>query len=644
MDQITETDLEAALVAVIQSRVANLDIHSIVHTEIQKLVDESVGTYHWPNTAVSNIYSEDTVINGVVAEFRSRTEQFVTKITNEVQTGVINEMHSRINSVDISQLVRQHAETIVADMLHRGIRFPDASISGSSIDFATSTITGNNVVGGTHRQFSSTGIEDLAKQLELVIEDGVVVVENKLIARNVEIVGDLKVQGGIDRRFMDRITSAAVDQVVSRLPQGVIDTEQVDYDQIVQLVVKYCQNRVSSDIAAQVSQMLAGVDIISQIQTIIEQSVLNNLSSYQWPGFNSGTYRENTVVNGIIAEFQKQTNLFLTSLQQQVKNTVITNTQNAVNSYDIQALIREQTHTIITQTIRNSSFAFPDRSIPARSINTTGLTISANDITDGIVKNFESTGIQDRANQCQLTVLDDHIIVENTLVARDVAVSGNITIQGSVNQEFIDRVSAETLERINQQHSSAVFDGYVNQVFDRLNNEGIDPSKIRIHGRKLVDDNQLAPTITLSNLTKVGRLQELVVSGETLIADTVYISNHRLGVNTIEPGNVIDIWDQEVQIAGGKRSRDTGFIGTSRNQTLLITTNNRDQLAINPDGTVSIARLNIGRTLHYSASSMPLDNRPPGTVAWNEDPKIGDPIGWVSLGGARWARFGTITE
>jgi hypothetical protein len=54
--------------------------------------------------------------------------------------------------------------------------------------------------------------------------------------------------------------------------------------------------------------------------------------------------------------------------------------------------------------------------------------------------------------------------------------------------------------------------------------------------------------------------------------------------------------------------------------------------------------LNIGRVRHTSSSTMPVDNRPAGVVVWNEKPYIGGPIGWVSLGGARWAGFGTITE
>ena len=47
---------------------------------------------------------------------------------------------------------------------------------------------------------------------------------------------------------------------------------------------------------------------------------------------------------------------------------------------------------------------------------------------------------------------------------------------------------------------------------------------------------------------------------------------------------------------------------------------------------------------HSSAAWQPTDNRQLGEIVWNEQPNIGAPIGWVSLGGARWAKFGTITE
>ena len=84
------------------------------------------------------------------------------------------------------------------------------------------------------------------------------------------------------------------------------------------------------------------------------------------------------------------------------------------------------------------------------------------------------------------------------------------------------------------------------------------------------------------------------VVGETLLDQTLYVANGRMGVNTLEPGNVLDIWDQEVQLIAGKKLKDTAIFGTIRNQNLIITANSKDQLVLNTDGTVTIESLNIG--------------------------------------------------
>jgi hypothetical protein len=143
-------------------------------------------------------------------------------------------------------------------------------------------------------------------------------------------------------------------------------------------------------------------------------------------------------------------------------------------------------------------------------------------------------------------------------------------------------------------------------------------------------------------LQSVGALKELQVIGETLLDQTLYASNRRVGINTIDPESAMDIWDQEVQVVIGKRQQDTAIIGTTRNQKLVISANNRDQLTVNTDGSVSVKSLNIGNSNHTSSPFMPTDNRAVASVVWNESPVLGGPIGWVSLGGARWAPFGII--
>ena len=158
-----------------------------------------------------------------------------------------------------------------------------------------------------------------------------------------------------------------------------------------------------------------------------------------------------------------------------------------------------------------------------------------------------------------------------------------------------------------------------------------------------IRDSTLAPTILNSNLQRVGALRELQVTGETLLDETIYVSNHRVGVNTLDPSTVLDIWDQEVQVTVGKLSKDTAKISTPRNQRLIFGSNKQNNLAINTDGSVTVASLNIGEVNHTSAREIPSDNQPVGSIVWNAQPELGEPIGWVSLGGARWAKFGTIT-
>jgi hypothetical protein len=43
-----------------------------------------------------------------------------------------------------------------------------------------------------------------------------------------------------------------------------------------------------------------------------------------------------------------------------------------------------------------------------------------------------------------------------------------------------------------------------------------------------------------------------------------------------------------------------------------------------------------------SATAIPNYNAITGTLVWNESPGSGSAVGWVCLGGTRWAKFGII--
>ena len=65
-------------------------------------------------------------------------------------------------------------------------------------------------------------------------------------------------------------------------------------------------------------------------------------------------------------------------------------------------------------------------------------------------------------------------------------------------------------------------------------------------------------------------------------------------------------------------------------------------ITLNTDGTTTIPKLQLNNMMFTTASAPPSYDARRGTVVFNESPNLGGPLGWVSLGDARWANFGII--
>jgi hypothetical protein len=145
-----------------------------------------------------------------------------------------------------------------------------------------------------------------------------------------------------------------------------------------------------------------------------------------------------------------------------------------------------------------------------------------------------------------------------------------------------------------------------------------------------------------SNLQTLGELKELRVSGESLLAQTLYVTPKRVGVNTIEPSAALSIWDDEIEIITKKKSKDIGLFGTPRHQKLVLTSNNKDNIILNEDGSVQINNLKIGAVMFSTSNNPPNYVSERCHIVWNTNPNLGGPLGWICLGGANWANFGII--
>jgi hypothetical protein len=223
-------------------------------------------------------------------------------------------------------------------------------------------------------------------------------------------------------------------------------------------------------------------------------------------------------------------------------------------------------------------------------------------------------------------------------------VGGNLIIAGIMNDgPAFQSIVGTAAEAVIAELDTEFFSTYSNIIFDRIRTDGVDLNRITVNGEELVAGNRLGTKVTDSNLQKLGVVRDLQSQGETLLSETVYVANKRVGINTVNPGHALSVWDQEIEIVAAKHSQNTALMGTARAQKLILSSNGKDNLILDTDGSVTADQISIGQTKMSSRGTMPSDQQPKGAIVWNTNPDIGQPIGWVSLGGARWATFGTIT-
>lgn len=413
-------------------------------------------------------------------------------------------------------------------------------------------------------------------------------------------------------------------------------------NQIVQNIVADITTKVQAQAADAISQkideVLSTLDYSTLLSDKLSQKLDIKLSSLPIDKNTIETELTNRVNN--LAR-----NLSVSVEQQSLK--IITDT---VSGYVSQIDFKDLYQKTIIQAVANAEVTFPVASIPHSSIQFEGLMLSGNQVIGGIIQQFGSTGIDDQSTVCQLTIMDDLTVVENNLLTKDLTVKGTTTIEGDLNVTGeIPETSAMFIKFVNAAANNVrtsldqvVFKSYADMVLDTIKKDGLDLTKIKLNGEEVINGGNLSNAITFSNLQRVGQLNELQVRGETLLGETVYVSGKRVGINTIEPTQSLSIWDQEIEVGIGKQSTNTAIIGAPRNQTLVISANNKNNLTLLPDGSVSVNRINLGSVSMSSSDKPPMDNQPKGTIMFNSNPNLGGPLGWVSLGDARWANFGII--
>lgn len=263
------------------------------------------------------------------------------------------------------------------------------------------------------------------------------------------------------------------------------------------------------------------------------------------------------------------------------------------------------------------------------------------DYIDAVFANFEYTGIDDKATKTELTLLDGIVVAENDFVAKniqgvesvktnDLIVNGGIAGAGA--RAFEDAIKENVFNKVMAASETALTESVIEK-----SKAGINFNSVSINGTPLFENDTLNKSIKNTSITQVGTLTSLEVAGEATLNNTMVVARDRVGINTESPTASFDLWDEEVQIAIGKRKERTGFIGSNRLQNLQIGVNGKGNITITDKNVVIVENLQIDKNRISWGSEVPGYSGGKGDIVYNTSvgPK-NTVFAWVCVGGYNW--------
>jgi hypothetical protein len=205
-------------------------------------------------------------------------------------------------------------------------------------------------------------------------------------------------------------------------------------------------------------------------------------------------------------------------------------------------------------------------------------------------------------------------------------------------------------------------------------------SSYMVNRIKVLDSEELGPTITRSSLQEVGRLKGLIVDGSVSINQYFYYDSvtDRLGLGTETPNAALSIVDGGIETAIGTNQLGNGFIGTWATNGFDIVSGSKIWISVKPNGAIDLGNPNQGTSavrvhgklsvgvlvpdqsvdlhvagaarinnrLHLSAENTPTSGTYGiGDIVWNSNPRPGGNVGWICTKSGTpgvWHRFGDI--
>lgn len=259
--------------------------------------------------------------------------------------------------------------------------------------------------------------------------------------------------------------------------------------------------------------------------------------------------------------------------------------------------------------------------------------LSGDLIDGGVITNFQSSGLNDQADNVQITVKNGVVEIENDL-----------HIKGTIKVENLEYVQAQ-VPKLNVREA------------------------IMIDHNEVLWKDTLGKSVRKSSLTEVGVLKNLQVR------DTLYVGDGRIGINTTAPSADFSVNSGGYEIIT-RMHESNAYVGTHTHVAFAIGTDDTARLTCRANGDVVVGN-EVGRPINFnvfgkvgigvkypqeslevsgnikfaertftSGEQSPNDGRwDTGSIVWNEKPEMNKPIGWVCIKGGKpgnWRPFGTI--
>lgn len=383
------------------------------------------------------------------------------------------------------------------------------------------------------------------------------------------------------------------------------------------------EKQVQEAIAQKIETELSTYDLYSVIEQQINQTVQEKVN-VTITGLLNRLVSSNTVAAQVESHMSGD-------IQEKMDRAVKSRVAQTVTQTDLGTEINNHIAQFVEQRMKTGKL--PENFIPANSIIWDGFSMSADNISSGIIVDFTSTGIEDCATDINLTVLDGQVVIENETVTKNLTVIesasadkltvNRLTVTDEIiikSGKFVDEFRSLIDDRVKNFHS---------QPMD-LNGAALTSNQV-----KLLDSKSLGPSVVESNLRKLGRLSSLNVVGETNLAETMYLDNGRVGINTDEPAGVFTAWDEESEFSIRKYKNRTMYIGSTRDSELVIGVNGDAVVAIRKHG-IETNSVKIGNITISTGNTEPVHRGKPGDLVVNEVTTTGQPWAWRCIGGETW--------